>query len=107
MTRVISWRSRVWSAAKTTLITPPRGSLRWGIVVGPGTFSSLENLGYLRWGSPLQQSFGRGGHPFWLKGDETMQAEIVLAFIVLGIVGAWALVVGAIAYKVGISNDNN
>ena len=36
-----------------------------------------------------------------------MQAEIVLAFIVLGIVGAWALVVGAIAYKVGIFNDNN
>ncbi len=36
-----------------------------------------------------------------------MQAEIALAAIVLGVVGAWALVVGAIAYKVGISNDNN
>ena len=36
-----------------------------------------------------------------------MQAEISLALIVLGIVSAWALVVGAIAYKVGISNDNN
>jgi uncharacterized membrane protein YiaA len=36
-----------------------------------------------------------------------MQAEIVLALIVFGIVSVWALVVGAIAYKVGISNDNN
>ena len=44
MIRATLWRSHVWSAAKTTLITPPRGSLRWGIVVGPGSFSSLENL---------------------------------------------------------------
>ena len=36
-----------------------------------------------------------------------MQAEIALALIVFGIVGAWALAIGAIAYKVGISNDNN
>jgi hypothetical protein len=36
-----------------------------------------------------------------------MEAEILLALFVLGIVCAWALVVGAIAYKVGISNDNN
>jgi len=36
-----------------------------------------------------------------------MQAELALALIVLGIVSVWAVIVGAIAYKVGISNDNN
>ena len=51
--------------------------------------------------------FWEGRIPFLVKRRRDMQAEIALAAIVLGVVGAWALVVGAIAYKVGISNDNN
>jgi hypothetical protein len=60
-------------------------------------------------GRPSACHSGKGGAdtPTKQKGDETMQAEIVLALIVFGIVSVWALVVGAIAYKVGISNDNN